>query len=294
MKRLIVGLVSVLPLVVVVAEDTLGSVLVNLSFTGKFDASSARPGIAIGGVHFDDQNDLLILVGNSDYNTPDANLFRFDTAGSLLGEIEVGVVGSSTILAVAGVPNSQDLYVSQGSGGGTIRQITREGVNVRSRTFTSAEIRQIAGIAVHPVTQNIWVSESIGDTDFLYELHHQNFDILQQMSYASLFPSSNILGLDIDPLTGNFLATLGSHGNKIVEFTADLGTVVAEFSLPDPDFRSLTSLSIGHTTGRLYATSGSTDTVFEFTPIPEPSTLAIWSLLSATVAFGAWRRQRKR
>ena len=29
-------------------------------------------------------------------------------------------------------------------------------------------------------------------------------------------------------------------------------------------------------------------------PIPEPSSLAIWSLLSVAAGFGAWRRRRKR
>lgn len=32
---------------------------------------------------------------------------------------------------------------------------------------------------------------------------------------------------------------------------------------------------------------------FVLTPIPEPSTLAIWSLLGAVVGFGAWRKRRR-
>ena len=46
--------------------------------------------------------------------------------------------------------------------------------------------------------------------------------------------------------------------------------------------------------GENIAFGGPTTPAAEPTTIPEPSTLAIWSLLSVAVGFGVWRKRRKR
>lgn len=249
----------------------------------QIDVGAARPGISMAGLYYDGANDWLITVGNSDFNTADANFYRFDSTGMLLYETEVATSGY-TITALAGIPNTTDLFIGYGTS--VLSRINQNGDIINAVTLPG--IQQISGLAVNPLTNNLWVAESIGNTDYLYELDSA-FNILNTIGYSSL-SSSNVQGLDIDPVTGNFLATL-SGPDKVVELSSDVSSIVSELTFNDPNFTGLSSLSLAmNATGDvLYVTSGHSDIIFEFSAVPIPS--AVWLFGSGLLSLvGVARR----
>ncbi len=267
------------------STSLLASVLNGFVLTDTIDAGAARPGIAMGGIHYDEINDWLYVVGNSDFNTTAANFYKFDSSGTPLFETEIAT-GGQTITSLAGIPNTTDLFI--GYGASVLSRITQNGAIVNSVSLPG--IQQIAGLAINPTTNNLWIAESIGNTDFLYELDSA-FNILNTMSYSSL-SSSNILGLDIDPVTGNFIASL-SGPNKLVEFSSDLSGVVSELMISDPNFSGLTSLSLSLSASSdvLYVSSGSSDIIFEFSAVPIPP--ALWLFGSGLLSLIGMARCKK-
>jgi hypothetical protein len=234
-------------------------------------------------VFYDAAVDRLFLAGASDFGTPPANLFEFTTAGALVSESQA----DGLISAISGFPDSNDFTISQGN---TLSRITRSGSVVNSQTLGG--VVSLAGVALNPTTGHLWVAESIGDTDTLRELD-ADFNLLQTVSLASLFPNENVLGLEIDPLTGNFLAALP---NRIAEFDPSVTTVLSTLRIAHPNWRSLTSLSIDGppSARRLYVSSGTSDRIFEFhlTAVPEPGTLAMGWFAAIFLFVCGWRRRR--
>jgi hypothetical protein len=295
-------IVATLALLVLSATSTVqAQLLTGATLTNIIDVGAARPGIAVGGVFYDPAMSRLILVGDNDFDTPNANLFRFTTGGAFVSETYVPVPGGG-INAISGYPGSSDFTISSATGltGATISRITRGGTIVSSRTLSG--VQRVGGLALNPTTGHLWAVESIGDTDTLRELD-ADFNVLQTISYASLFPGENMIGLEIDPFTGNFIGVL--HGDflssrRIVEFDPGVTTILSVLTDVDhPGWDSLTSISIGGPpmARKLYFSSGGSmdpmdgpsDVVFEFQlPIPEPTTWMLPAIAASLLAV--WRR----
>jgi hypothetical protein len=259
-------------------------ILTGATLTEVIDVGTARPGIAVAGVHYDPAVDRLFLAGFRDFGTPDANLYEFSTGGVHISETHV-LAGE--FQAIAGYPGSTDFAVSNLN---EILRITRDRAIISRGNIRFPKSFWLAGLALHPATGHLWAAESIGDTDALWELD-ADLNVLRTVSYASLFPGENIVGLEIDPFTGNFLAALGGGtfaSRRIVEFNPGVTTVLSTLvDVDHPGWDSLTSLSIGEppSARRLYVSSGTSDLVFEFQlPIPEPPCLVLLGLAMLAVA----------
>jgi hypothetical protein len=266
-------------------------ILTGATLTKVIDVGTARPGIAVAGVHYDPAMDRLFLAGFRDFGTPDANLYEFTTGGASVSETYV-TAGEFT--AIAGYPSSTDFAVSNS---GEILRISRDGAIISTGNIRFSNSFLVAGLALHPATGHLWAVESIGDTDIMAELD-ADLNVLRTVSYASLFPDESIIGLEIDPFTGNFIGALGGtffSSRRIVEFDPGATTILSTLvDVDHPGWDSLTSVSIGGppSARRLYVSSGTSDLVFEFQlPIPEPAT---WVLVIVAASLFTRRRRTQR
>src|SRR5262245_6173386 len=100
------------------ANVILAGILDSYQLTHSFDASIAAPSIAMGDVHYDENNGLLYLAGGTD-STGQPAIRVFTTGGALLQTINIGAPSAGIVTDIAAIPNSSDFYALQVSGAGT-------------------------------------------------------------------------------------------------------------------------------------------------------------------------------
>ena len=296
---------AVLFLAATLAGQVRAGILGQYTLSHSFDASVAVPTIAIGGVYFDEPNHRLYLAGSTDFSQQ-PSIRVFTEAGSFVNQINVLSSSRGGLSGLAAVPGSSDFYTIDYLN--RIYRINSAGTPIASRdlngSFISGGVQGAGDVAVDRISGNIWIAES--SSPFRLIEVDPNFNLLQSINMSPLLGNlgipgyAGVIGMDIDPLTGNFLVS-GIFGKtptndliyKILEINSGFTTILSEFTAFPANqlWESITGVSIGSQSRKIFATSGDNDHVFELSLVPEPSGFAMAAF--AIVGLRAWRSRRR-
>ncbi len=226
-------------------------------------------------------------------------------SGVLTGTIEIGV---SNAIALAADDISQTFYYGDK---GSLRRVSYDGMGDSLVGAYFGDQTGILGMGFSPQANTLY-GFRMGS---LFSVDAATAELTLVASYGG---DLGIQGLDVDPVTGRIFAA-DEKSSRILELHTD-GTYDVLFGYPPGrtdvdglaaargliytieddagDPITVLNQSDGSVLGTLplpYVVNGSNAGGAIFTPIPEPSTLVIWSLLGALgITVGWWRRRRKR
>lgn len=286
-------------------QTSSAGLLDSFSITNAFDASIAVRGITIGGIYYDDQQELLYLSGGTDLSLQ-GSIRTFTKAGAFLSAINP-LPGQKSFGGISAALNTTDFLVTEGWSTENLYRVSRAGVIQQHRlldsSFVAGGAKNVGDVAMNPLTGHIWIAESSSPYRMM-ELD-SDFNLLQTIPMLPLLGnqgnpgSAGVIGMDIDPVTGHFLVTGGfakdSHNNllyQILEIDSSFSTILSRFSgfEVNSKWHSITDVSISHDRQHIFAVSGTYDYVFELA-VPEPSSGIIGGeLLACIVLFSMVRR----
>ncbi len=258
--------------------------LASMSTTGIVMDESAETVTVLGGGGFLNGNGSVAVkrvftfdgdfVGESIY--PELNRNTFVTFGSAAldratGDIIAGRLASNTAYTITPADETRLVFL---------------GLSITT---------DIAAIATHPDTGNIWVATTEGvtqRTEVVYE-YTPGFQQLSRIPLPDI--GFRFRGLDIDPQTGNFLAggrDEASQENMLVEFSPDFSTRVSETGFGDfmiGGIKNPQSLAIDAESRQLFVAEGNESRILVFDVVPEPSSAGLLVALSSVLCLRSRR-----